>query len=141
MDSKTIIIICAVCAVVVIGIVTAIILLRRKSKIPTEKDLLLESKQRIAVNTQIIEELLVQAENIDELKTHLCDIQEKLRYLTPSTSADVAKIDQDIRLELTSVNKNMGTYGDCATVMEEIAVKQLKNVKLLIARRSTFTHR
>lgn len=138
MPKIAIIIICSVVAVLVIALIL-VLLLRKKGGKNTEKDILLESKDIIGFNAQSVNALIVLAGSDPETEHALKMLQDKLRYLTPSTNEKVYAIDEKIKAEL----------GDCKIELskkrgESDADKlqtHLENIRLKIAERSMYTDR
>lgn len=65
----------------------------RKKK---EKQLVLESRERITANKKEIDVLLILAENDEKVTSDLLKLQSTIGFLNPSTAADVKKADLKI---------------------------------------------
>lgn len=137
MDNKTIIII-VVAAVAVLAVALCLLLiLKKKKKGKTEKDIIYESKDLVSANAQTVEVLLVLAKGKEDTIKELKSIQDKLKYLSPSTNEKVKALDEkikdvlgDLKIEL-SKKREEEKDDKVASLLEDIRVK--------IAERSTFT--
>ena len=122
----------------VIGLIVSLLKKSGKGK-KSERDLLLESRQLIGNNAQSVEVLLVLASGKEGMTKELKDLQEKLKYLSPSADERVKALDMkikdalgDIKIELT---KSKGSE-DCGK-----ADKFMQEIQVHIAERSVFTSR
>ena len=122
----------------VIGLIVSLLKKSGKGK-KSERDLLLESRQLIGDNAQSVEVLLVLASGKEGMTKELKDLQEKLKYLSPSADERVKALDMkikdalgDIKIELT---KSKGSE-DCGK-----ADKFMQEIQVHIAERSVFTSR
>ena len=122
----------------VIGLIVSLLKKSWKGK-KSERDLLLESRQLIGDNAQSVEVLLVLASGKEGMTKELKDLQEKLKYLSPSADERVKALDMkikdalgDIKIELT---KSKGSE-DCGK-----ADKFMQEIQVHIAERSVFTSR
>ena len=128
----------AVVAVVLVVLIVALLKKAGGGK-KSERDLLLESRQIIGDNANSVEVLLVLAAGKEEMTKTLKDLQEKLKYLSPSADERVKALDMkikdalgDIKIELTK-SKGGDDSGKADKYVQEIQVH--------IAERSVFTSR
>ncbi len=128
----------AVVAVVLVVLIVALLKKAGGGK-KSERDLLLESRQIIGDNANSVEVLLVLASGKEEMTKTLKDLQEKLKYLSPSADERVKALDMkikdalgDIKIELTK-SKGGDDSGKADKYVQEIQVH--------IAERSVFTSR
>ena len=122
----------------VIGLIVSLLKKSGKGK-KSERDLLLESRQLIGDNAQSVEVLLGLASGKEGMTKELKDLEEKLKYLSPSADERVKALDMkikdalgDIKIELT---KSKGSE-DCGK-----ADKFMQEIQVHIAERSVFTSR
>ncbi len=109
---KTAIALIVVSAVVLLLAVSAsviFILLKKKRKVGANSDRderILESRERIFLNERTVGVLLALTHvpnEIEELKA----LQDKIKYLTPSTSEEVKKIDEQILSALNGIKEEL----------------------------------
>ncbi len=137
LQTYQIILIVIAAAAVILAVITAVVSHKNKSKDTDEK--IIESRGDVNGNVQAIEVLLVLSEGKPELTERLKALQDKIKYLTPSSVKEVASIDEkiynalgDAKIEL-SKTKNDKKSGK--------AEKYLDQVDLLIAERRAYTER
>lgn len=139
METKYIIMIAAAAVVVLLIVLSLVLLLRKKGNSGTEKDILNASKDRIAANAQTIEVLLVLAKGKEDTIAELKAIQDKLKYLSPSTNEKVKEIDEKIKDELGDLKIELNKKKE--EEKDDKAAAHLENLRLKIAERSTYTDR
>lgn len=138
METKDIIIIVVAVVIALLVVLSLIILFKKRRGNETEKDILNESKALIAANAQMIEVLLVLAKGKEKTISELKSIQDKLKYLSPSTNEKVKIIDEKIKDELGDLKIELNKKKD---EMDDKVQTHLENIRLKIAERSTFTDR
>ena len=128
-------------AAVILILVALFVLIafKKKGGKKTEKEILNASKDLIAANTQTIEALLVLARGKENTIKELKAIQDKLRYLSPSTDERVKAIDEKIKGELGDLKIELSKKKE--EEKDEKVSAHLENVRLKIAERSVFTDR
>ena len=139
MGKKEIIIVVAVVAAVVLVALCLILILKKKGRKGTEKDILNESKDLIAANAQAVEVLLILAEGKENTIGQLKLLQDKLKYLSPSTNEKVKAIDEKIKDELGDLKIELNKKKDESK--DDKVAACLENVRIKIAERSAFTDR
>lgn len=139
MGVKEIIIIVVAAVAVILLAVCLFLVLRKKGGGKTQKDVLNESKDLIAANAQSVEVLLVLAEGKEETVKQLKSLQDKLRYLTPSTDEKVKAIDEKIKGELGDLKIELNKKKE--EEKDDKASAHLENIRMKIAERSVLTDR
>ena len=139
METKDIIIIVVAVVAVVLIAVCLLFILKRKGNRSTEKDVLNASKDLIAANAQSIDVLLVLARGKDNTCKQLKALQDKLKYLTPSTNEKVKDIDEKIKDEIGDLKIELNKKRE--EEKDDKVESHLENILLKIAERSTFTDR
>ena len=87
----------AVGAVVVIIVLIWIFLRKKNNAVASGADKNKEDRDLIAANSRAVEALLVLAENNEEFKKELRELQEQIKYLVPSPKEEVLEFDKKIR--------------------------------------------
>ena len=135
MDKNTIIWVAVVAAVLLIAIIVLVIILRKKSS-GSAADVAKDDRELIATNAKSIEALIVLSEDNDEVIDELKDLQEKIKYLMPSTDAKVVDYDKkiknligDLRIALTKSDgeETKKTTGIITDIKLAIADRNTKN--------------
>lgn len=139
METKDIIIIAAAAAVALLIVVCLIVVFKKKGKHGTEKEMINESKDLIASNAQFIEVLLVLAKGKENMIRELKEIQDKLKYLTPSANEKVTAIDEKIKDELGDLKIELNKKKE--EEKDDKALTHLENIRLKISERSVYTDR
>lgn len=138
MDNKDIIIIVAAVAAVLVILCLIFVIVTKKKK-GTEKDILLASKDLIASNAQSIEVLLVLAKGKEKTTKELKALQDKLKYLSPSTNEKVKAIDEKIKDELGDIKIELNKKKD--EEKDDKVMTHFETIYLKIAERSVLTDR
>lgn len=119
------IVLIVIAALIVAAAVVVYVLYKRG---PRGKKLIMESRRRINLSVQAVEPLkLLFADNADAVK-ELEKLQDELRYLTPSPSAEVKKIDENI-FKLLRVARDEKTS----------SIAFINNIKMELADRLMYT--
>ncbi len=105
----------------------------------TDRDLLLESRTAVSDNAQTIEVLLVLAKGKDALIKELQDLQEKLKYLSPSTEDKVKDIDKKIKNLLGDIKIELNKHREGDDVGKTMRI--LEEIQVNVAERSLYTNR
>lgn len=134
----TIIAIVAVVAVLLVALCVFLIVKKKKGN-KTEKEVVNDSKDLVAANAQTIEVLLVLADGKEDLCRELREMQDKLKYLTPSTDERVKQIDEKIRGELGDLKIELSKKKP--EDKDDKAAAHLDNIRVKIAERSVLTDR
>ncbi|MCD8372076.1 MAG: hypothetical protein LUD27_02100 [Clostridia bacterium] len=124
-------------AIVLIIIIAAAVSHKRKNKDSDEK--IIESRGDVNGNVQAIEALLVLADGLPELTARLKALQDKIKYLTPSSKKEVASIDEKIYNALGDAKIELSKAKDDKKTGK--TQKYLDQIDLLIAERSAYTER
>lgn len=122
--------------VIVVGAIIAFVLYKlvgSKNSNVHDKDKVKEDREIIEANSKAIEALVVLADDNDEMKNELKELQEKLKYLVPSGDFKVIDGDKkiknligDLRIALTKSD------GDDSKKVE----RNLQEIKLAVADRN-----
>ncbi|MCD8040575.1 MAG: hypothetical protein LUF82_03560 [Clostridia bacterium] len=132
------VIIIAVAIVVLLIIVLAAISVHNRKNADTDGKVI-SSRADVNANVQAIEVLIYLAEGKPEMVTRLKTLQDKIKYLTPSSAKEVAAIDQKIYSALGDAKIELSkTKGESKSGKAE---KYLERAELLIAERSAYTER
>ena len=122
-------------AIVVVAIVVAVLMLSKKHG-TTKVDLIDESRSLVAMNREYIEVLLVLSEGKDAIRDTLTDIQDSIRFLSPSTDPKVKDIDKKIKSKLEDLKLELAKKKDDG---DEKVLSLIQDVKVYVAERSMYT--
>ncbi len=87
----------AIGVVVVIIVLIWIFLHKKNNAVGSDADKNKEDRDLIEANSRAVEALLVLAENNEEFKKELRELQEQIKYLVPSPKEEVLEFDKKIR--------------------------------------------